>query len=60
MHAPDAAFHLTTLSDGQTAYQRQLQQVFDRIPIQVIQWMNLNHARVEITTLSKTEMQAVE
>jgi GxxExxY protein len=60
MHAPNAAFHLTTLSDGQTAYQRQLQQVFDRIPLQVIQWINLNHARVEITTLSKTQKQAVE
>jgi len=60
MHAPDAAFHLTTLSDGQTSYQRQLQHVFDRIPLQVMQWINLNHARVEITTLIKTEMQAVE
>lgn len=60
MHAPNAAFHLTTLSEGQTSYQRQLQHVFDRIPLQVMQWINLNHARVEITTLSKTNMQAVE
>lgn len=60
MHAPDAAFHLTTLSEGQTSYQRQLQHVFERIPVEVMQWINLNHARVEITTLSKPEKQAVE
>ena len=55
MHAPDAAFVLTTLSEGQASYQRQLQHVFDRIEPQVMQWINLNHARVEITTLSKPE-----
>jgi len=60
MHAPNATFHVTTLSQGQTSYQRQLQHVFDRIPPQVMQWINLNHASVEITTLSKTEEQAVE
>lgn len=60
MHAPDAAFHLTTLSEGQTSYQLQLQHVFERIPVKVMQWINLNHARVEITTLSKPEKQALE
>ncbi len=60
MHAPDAAFVVTTLSEGQPSYQRQLQHVFDRIGPEIMQWINLNHARVEITTLSKTEKQAVE
>lgn len=52
-HSPSLAFIVTALHENQTAYQKQLQAVFDRIATQGIQWINLNHSRVEITTLTK-------
>ena len=47
------AFFVTALHENQAAYQKQLQAVFERIATQGIQWINLNHSRVEITTLTK-------
>ncbi len=53
MHGPQSAFVLTSLSTRQTYYQQQLESVFQRIPVPCLQWINLNHSRVEITTLTK-------
>lgn len=53
MHGPQSAFLLTALTSRQAHYQRQLESVFHRIPVRCLQWINLNHARVEITTLTK-------
>lgn len=53
MHSQQAAFMVTSLSSGQSLFQRQLESVFKRIPVPCLQWINLNHARVEITTLEK-------
>lgn len=52
-HAPGLAFIITSLHTKQTAYHKQLNAVFERIPVEGIQWINLNHSRVEITTLIK-------
>lgn len=53
-HSPGLAFIVTALHENQTAYLKQLQSVFQRIAVQGIQWINLNHSRVEITTLNKS------
>ena len=53
MHAPESAFVVTSLFERQEAYERQLRSVFERIPVTGMQWINLNHARVELTTLVK-------
>lgn len=52
MHGPRSAFVLTSMATRQSHYQRQLESVFHLIPVPHLQWINFNHARVEITTLT--------
>jgi hypothetical protein len=52
-HSQGLAFLVTALHENQTAFLKQLHAVFERIAVQGIQWINLNHSRVEITTLTK-------
>jgi GxxExxY protein len=63
LHAYGHAFIVTSLSHDQAAYQEHLKVLLTHAKLKGIQWINLNHSRVEITTIERgvgSSMQAVE
>lgn len=51
MYSADHAFTITSLTRNQNAFRRHLERLLEHIDLRAIQWINLNHSRVEITTL---------
>jgi GxxExxY protein len=54
LHAPNHAFALTCLTNNQDAYQQHLETLLKHASLEAIQWINLNHSRIEITTLDQS------
>ena len=54
-YSPGFAFVVTALSRDQAAYQQHLDVLLSHTGLKGIQWINLNHSRVEITTLGMAE-----
>lgn len=51
LHADGHAFIVTALSQDQAAYHEHLNVLLAHAKLKSIQWINLNHSRVEITTV---------
>lgn len=51
VHADGLAFIITSLSSDHAAYQEHLHVLLTHTKLKAIQWINLNHSRVEITTV---------
>lgn len=56
MHSEHHAFALTSLTRHQAAYRHHLTTLLEHTELKAIQWINLNHSRVEITTLERNEI----
>ena len=53
VHAPGVAFRLTAVTADQQFVESHLRRLLALTKLKAIQWINLNHARIEFTTLSK-------
>jgi GxxExxY protein len=53
MHSEQHAFTLTSLTRNHAAFRQHLVTLMEHTELKAIQWINLNHARVEITTLER-------
>lgn len=56
LHADSHAFVVTSLTRDQAAYQEHLDVLLTHTKLKCIQWINLNHSRVEITTVELVEL----
>jgi GxxExxY protein len=60
-HSPRHAFALTSFNGPQANFLRHLEVLLRHVPaLAGIQWINLNHSRVEITTVTRPENQTAE
>ena len=50
---PDIAFQVTAITDAAESYERQLRSLLQHSTLRVLQWVNLNHHRIDFTTLAK-------
>jgi GxxExxY protein len=50
-HAQDAGFVVTALGKEAAAYEEQLRRLLACLPLQGIQWLNMNHAELQVVTL---------
>ena len=57
VHTPDSAFRLTAVTEDQHYVESHLRRLLALTNLKAIQWINLNHARIEFTTIHS---QAVE
>ncbi len=55
LHAPRHAFVVTAFRSPQPAYQRHFELLLTHAGLDAIQWINLNHARLEVTTLQRED-----
>jgi GxxExxY protein len=54
MHGPNHAFAVTSFTEPQPNYLRHLEVLLRHVPaIEGLQWINLNHSRLEITTVTR-------
>jgi GxxExxY protein len=61
VHAPGIAFRLTAVAEDQQYVESHLRRLLALTSLKAIQWINLNHARIEFTTvISKAETKAAE
>lgn len=51
MHSPHHAFTVTAFTRNHSLYRKHLDTLLNHTNLQAIQWINLNHSRIEITTL---------
>ena len=51
MHGPNHAFTVTAFTRNHALYRKHLDALLNHTNLQAIQWINLNHSRIEITTL---------
>jgi len=54
IHAPGVAFRLTAFADNQSYFESQLRRLLALTDLKAIQWINLNHAKIEFTTIKKS------
>jgi hypothetical protein len=54
-HAPDVAFCLTAVTEDQQFVESHLRRLLALTNLNAIQWVNLNHAQIEFTTLKAKE-----
>lgn len=52
-HAPDTAFRITAYTESQSFVESHLRRLLALTDLQAIQWINLNHAQIEFTTVTK-------
>jgi GxxExxY protein len=52
-HFPGAAFRLTAVTEGQQHIESHLRRLLALTSLNAIQWINLNHARIEFTTIAR-------
>ncbi len=50
-HADDVGFVVTALAREMAAYEIQIQRLLRSLPLRGIQWLNLNHAELQLVTL---------
>ncbi|MEQ1752250.1 MAG: GxxExxY protein [Prosthecobacter sp.] len=53
LFSPAHAFVVTAFPSHQAAYQKHLEVLLDHVALDGIQWINLNHSRLEVTTLER-------
>jgi len=53
IHAPDIAFRLTAVTEEQRYVESHLRRLLALTNLRAIQWINLNHAQIEFTTITK-------
>ena len=51
VHAPGVAFRLTAVTEGQQHVESHLRRLLALTNLKAIQWINLNHAQIEFTTI---------
>lgn len=51
MHAANHGFTVTALTRNETPYREHLEALLAHTSLEAVQWINLNHSRVEITTV---------
>ncbi len=51
-HTADVGFVVTAFSEGVSAYEVQLRRLLDCLPLRGLQWINLNHAELQLITLT--------
>jgi GxxExxY protein len=53
LHAPGVAFRITAFTEAQSHTESHLRRLLALTDLKAIQWINLNHAQIEFTTLRK-------
>jgi len=53
-HAPGIAFRLTAFTEDQPAIENHLRRLLALTDLRALQWINLNHARIELKTLMRS------
>jgi GxxExxY protein len=53
VHAPGAAFRVTAFTEGQNHIESHLRRLLALTDLKGIQWINLNHAQIQFTTIQK-------
>ena len=53
IHSPGVAFRVTGFTEGQDHLESHLRRLLALTELKAIQWINLNHAQIEFTTLTK-------
>lgn len=53
VHAPDIAFRLTAVTEDQQYVESHIRRLLALTNLKAIQWINLNHAQIEFTTIQK-------
>lgn len=54
VHAPGIAFRLTAFTEDQRGIENQMRRLLALTNLQAIQWINLNHAQIEMKTLIRS------
>jgi GxxExxY protein len=53
VHAPDVAFRITAYTENQSHIESHLRRLLAPTDLKAIQWINLNHAKIEFSTIQK-------
>ena len=53
VHAPGVAFRITAYTESQSYIESHLRRLLALTDLKAIQWINLNHAKIEFTTIAK-------
>jgi len=53
VHAPGIAFRLNAVTEDQQFVESHIRRLLSLTDLQTIQWINLNHAKIEFTTIQK-------
>lgn len=53
VHAPGVAFRITAYTESQSYIESHLRRLMALTDLKAIQWINLNHAQIEFTTIQK-------
>ncbi len=53
MHSPEHAFAVTAFTRNPSLHRKHLDALLNHTRLQAIQWINLNHSQIEITTLER-------
>jgi hypothetical protein len=53
VHAPGVAFRVTAFTESQSFAESHLRRLLALTDLNAIQWINLNHSRIEFTTITK-------
>ena len=54
IHAPGVAFRITGFTEAQSHIESNLHRLLELTELKAIQWINLNHAIIEFTTITKS------
>jgi hypothetical protein len=54
VHAPGIAFRVTAFTESQGHLESNLRRLLALTDLKAIQWINMNHARIEFTTITKS------
>jgi hypothetical protein len=53
IHAPGVAFRVTAFTESQSHFESQLRRLLALTDLKAIQWINLNHTKIEFITIRK-------
>jgi GxxExxY protein len=53
MHAPGIAFRITAFTESQSHVEHHLRRLLALTDLKALQWINLNHSKIEFTTIKK-------
>jgi hypothetical protein len=53
MHAPGIAFRITAFTESQSHTEHHLRRLLALTDLEAIQWINLNHSKIEFTTIKR-------